>query len=86
MTFKLIQPPIKVSFDGDRGINLPWVQWTKQMYEITNTTVQSGTTANRPIKLFVGQMYFDISLGANGKPIWVRKDGLGWVDATGANA
>lgn len=82
---KLSQPPIRIPFDDESGVTGPWADWCKQVYEILKTVPQSGTTAKRPVKLFVGQAYFDTSLGANGKPIWVRKDGLGWVDATGAN-
>ncbi len=45
----------------------------------------SGTTANRPTKLlWPGRMYYDTTLAANGKPIWVNKGATGWVDATGA--
>lgn len=44
---------------------------------------QSGTTANRPkVGLYAGRFYFDTSLGANGKPIWVAKDNKTWIDAT----
>lgn len=47
----------------------------------------NGTTANRPVEnsqisLYIGQPYFDTTLG---KPIWVKsKNPTVWVDATGA--
>lgn len=49
---------------------------------------QSGTTTNRPVTsankpLYVGQPYFDTSLG---KPIWVKSlNPTVWSDATGAS-
>jgi len=46
----------------------------------------SGTTANRPVdigavRVPVGLMYFDTSLGSGGKPIWYN--GTVWKDASG---
>lgn len=42
---------------------------------------QNGTSTNRPtVKLAVGQMYFDTTLGT---PIWYN--GSGWVDSAGAS-
>ena len=46
----------------------------------------SGTTANRPVdvgavRVPVGFMYFDTSLGSGGKPIWYN--GTVWKDASG---
>lgn len=44
-----------------------------------------GATGSRPSSTAQrGQMYFDTSLGATGKPVWW--DGTQWVDATGAPA
>jgi hypothetical protein len=40
------------------------------------------TTANRPTLPLPGQLYFDTTLDADGKPIWYT--GTAWVDATGA--
>lgn len=40
----------------------------------------SGTTANRPTGVAVGQAYFDTTLG---KPVWFKATST-WVDATGA--
>lgn len=86
MTFKITQPPIRSPFDSDRGVSSPWVEWTNQIYTVVNALAQSGPTAQRPTKLYVGQTYFDTSLGANGKPIWVNKAGTGWVLADGTAA
>jgi hypothetical protein len=44
-----------------------------------SSTVQSGTTTNRPTQfLQVGQFYFDTTLGY---PIWYN--GTAWVNASG---
>lgn len=80
---KLNQPPIRVPFDDEMGVTGPWADWCKQVYEILKTVPQSGTTAKRPTKLFIGQMYFDTTIG---KPIWVNGAGTGWVKADGTAA
>ena len=79
---RFTQPPTRSPFE-DGLASQEWIDWTNQVYRIANTVIQSGTTAQRPANLFVGQAYFDTSLGTNGKPIWVDKNGTGWVDATG---
>jgi hypothetical protein len=62
----------------------PWAQWVSQAYMVTFASQHSGTTAQRPTKqLYPGRVYFDTSLGANGKPIWVNKAATGWVLADG---
>ena len=62
----------------------PWGNWFAQVRLICFAQQESGTTANRPTEnLYSGRRYFDTSLGANGKPIWVRDDGAGWVLADG---
>ena len=62
-----------------------YVSWQQSSGWITENS-QAGTTAQRPTeKLYIGRRYFDTSLGAKGKPIWVDKDGTGWVDASGAS-
>ena len=45
----------------------------------------SGTTAQRPAlkDLKSGGYYFDKSLGAAGRPIWVNSTATGWVDSAG---
>lgn len=42
--------------------------------------VAANSTANRPVGLDVGSMYFDVTLN---KPVWMGN--TGWVDATGAS-
>lgn len=83
MTFKLTQPPIRQKFDKEHGVNTEWVDWTNQVYTVIKSVTQSGTTANRPTKIYVGQMYFDTTLGL---PIWVNAAGTGWVKADGTAA
>lgn len=64
-----------------------WTSWFTQVFNICFAVSQSGTTANRPTtNLWPGRMYFDTSLGANGKPIWVNKASSGWVLADGTAA
>lgn len=79
---KLSNPPVKAPFIREEKNNGSWIQWLLEMTTITRTIVQSGTTAQRPTKLFTGQQYFDTTLD---QPIWVNAAGTGWVDATGAS-
>lgn len=83
MTFRFTQPPIRSPFDKNDIPTQEWIDWTNQIYRIVNTVVKSGTTAQRPSKLFVGQMYFDTTLG---RPIWVNAAGTGWVKSDGTAA
>lgn len=65
----------------------PWANWLLQAWQILSAQTESGPTANRPAKnLYVGRRYFDTTLGAHGKPIWVGKDGTTWVLADGTAA
>lgn len=80
-------PPVKTPFDTEIGPEAAWLEFMSDVYKAIQGLQSSGTTANRPIKnLFVGRFYFDTSLGARGKPIWIAKDGSSWIDATGALA
>ena len=83
--FKLAKPPVKIPFDNDsEGMpNRAWSEWILQAQIILEETSKSGTTANRPTKLYTGQFYFDTTLD---QPIWVDAAGTDWVDATGASA
>lgn len=64
-----------------------WQAFLSNVGYYLRPVTQSGTTANRPvdssqIQLYVGQFYFDTSLG---KPIWVKsRNPTVWCDATGA--
>lgn len=78
-----------VDVQDDQGnivrVESGWRNFFSQVFTICNALTMSGTTANRPTAmLWAGRMYFDTSLAANGKPIWVNKGGTGWIDATGA--
>ena len=61
-----------------------WAAFFMQVFRGTSF-YGSGTTANRPAlkDLKAGGYYFDTSLGANGRPIWVNRLGTGWVDSAG---
>lgn len=83
---RLNHPPIKSKFDDENAPSSPWADWAGQIHDITRTVIQSGTTAQRPAIKFIGQQYFDTSLGANGKPIFASKTGTTWVLADGTAA
>ena len=83
MTFKVKEPPIRQKFDKENGVNTEWADWTNQIYKVVNEVSRSGTTAQRPAKLFVGQMYFDTTLN---RPIWVNTAGTGRVKSDGTAA
>ena len=85
MALKIGKPPVKIPFDNDsEGVpNRGWTGWILNVQALLETLSQSGTTANRPTKIFTGQFYFDTTLD---QPIWVDTAGTGWVDATGASA
>lgn len=82
MTFKVVEPPVRQKFDKENGVHTEWVDWTLRIYTVANAVSQSGAT--RPAKIYVGQMFFDTSLGTKGKPIWVGSDGT-WIDSSGAS-
>ncbi len=64
-----------------------WSSWFTQAFQILFAVQQSGTTAQRPTSgLWIGRTYFDTDLGANGKPIWIGKDGATWILADGTAA
>lgn len=61
-----------------------WAGWFSVAQNILQATSTSGPTAGRPIKnLYVGQFYFDTTLGY---PVWCKTTGASpvWVNATGA--
>lgn len=65
----------------------PWGNWFSQAFVLLQDMQNAGTTAQRPTKsLYVGKPYFDTSLGAQGKPIWLGKDLATWVLADGTAA
>lgn len=82
-------PPINgalVNVQTGKSTN-PFSQWLTQAQAILFDQQNSGPTAQRPSTgLYPGKQYFDISLGANGKPIFVNKTSTGWVLADGTAA
>lgn len=60
-----------------------WQQYLSRLDESMQSVRGTGPTARRPLRPFVGQQYFDASLG---KPVWaksVSSAGALWVDANG---
>ena len=88
---KFGDPPIQQPMYDPRDVSRTvlvreWASWFKIAFLILFADQQSGTTAQRPTtNLFPGRPYFDTSLGAHGKKIWVDKSGSAWVDGTGAS-
>lgn len=95
MTVGINSPPtdsqLPVSVDPN-GIGMaswpqPWRMWMSAAWRILLSESQSGPTAERPTTLlWPGRRYFDTSLGAKGKPIFVNKTSDGWVLADGTVA
>jgi hypothetical protein len=81
-------PPSRSSIqDKDGTVDPSWIEFFSSVFTDLVCLQSSGTTAKRPTKnLFPGRFYFDTSLGANGKPIWVNKASTGWVLADGTAA
>lgn len=83
-------PPLasQLPVDGDYAAwPQPWANWFLQVFQILSAQTESGPTANRPTKnLYIGRRFFDTTLGAHGKPIWIAKDGITWVLADGTAA
>ncbi len=80
--------PVDV-IEGNRPIAVfqGWRNFFVSVYNICNALTMSGTTAQRPTTLlWAGRMYFDISLGSAGKPVWRNKANTGWVLADGTAA
>lgn len=85
---KVNAPPINAPFNRDDGSVEPaWADWCTQIYRSAQMDYGSGTTAQRPTKdLRAGGRYFDTSLAANGRPIWINKGATGWVHDDGTAA
>ena len=71
------------------GVTDGWRNFFAAVLSVCSAVSERGTTAQRPTSnVWVGRMYFDTSLGANGgKPIWAVSIAAGvvtWVDASGA--
>ncbi len=63
----------------------PWAGWFSVVQQILQACSLSGTTTQRPPKvLYIGQQYFDTTLGI---AIWSKAAPTpSWVDATGTPA
>lgn len=71
-----------LSAEGVLSVNDGWRNFFQSVFTICSALTQSGTTANRPVKLlWTGRMYFDTTLGL---PIWYKT--AGWVKADGTAA
>jgi hypothetical protein len=65
----LPQPPLNNRGD-DYHFTPQWAGWFSTVQGILQAVSSSGTTANRPTKnLYIGQMYYDTTLGL---PVWVN--------------
>ena len=81
-------PPIGEPLaEKDGKARTSWSLWFGQVKR-GSAFLGSFTTANRPpLKdLTPGTYGLDISLGANGKPVFVNKGATGWVLADGTAA
>lgn len=80
-------PDTHSSVQEERGTLRPaWASFFRALQQIGFNISRSGATASRPTSAlagrFVGQNYFDTTLG---KPIWLKSVNPDvWVDATGA--
>ncbi len=80
--------PFAEIVDGYR-LTSQWAQYMSRVARVVEANEMNGATTARPTRdVYVGQSYFDSTLG---KPIWAKtvvaaSGGLTitWVDATGA--
>jgi len=81
------KPPSGAVDQGAEMQNPGWASFFSAVFNLLSGLTSSGTTAQRPTTfLFIGRTYFDTSLGAHGKPIWIAKDGVTWILADGTVA
>jgi hypothetical protein len=79
-------PVDRLDDDGSMlAVNPSWRNWFGAVFLICNAMVQSGTTAQRPVKLlWVGRFFMDVTIG---KPIWIASlTPTVWVTADGIPA
>lgn len=76
----LPRPPL----EGPGGLfTTAWAAWLNVVQNVVRATSSSGPTTSRPTtNLYVGQFFFDTTLGI---PVWVKTPGSSpvWVNATG---
>lgn len=71
----------------DGTLNSLLIEFLSDVYMFVAAGQSSGPTAKRPVEnLYPGRYYFDTSLGALGKPIWIGSNGTTWVTADGVPA
>lgn len=78
----LPQPPFTPAVDAYR-LTAPWGGWFSSVQRILTATSSSGPTSARPTQnLYVGQFWFDTTLGF---PVWLKTPGSSpvWVNASG---
>jgi hypothetical protein len=81
----LPQPPFAAR-DEIYRFNPQWAGWFSIAQNILQAVSSSGTTATRPTKgLYIGQMYYDTTLGL---PVWVHaiSPAIIWHNAAGGVA
>jgi hypothetical protein len=79
-------PVDRLDDDGSvLAVNESWRNWFGAVFMICNAMVQSGTTAQRPVKLlWIGRPFFDQDLG---RPVWIQSlTPTVWVTADGVPA
>jgi hypothetical protein len=68
----------------DGTLDPMWIELLSDVVIFIQGMQTSGPTSKRPTKnLYPGRYYFDTSLGALGKPIWIGSNGTSWIDADG---
>jgi len=78
----MMQPPLNSPIGSNE-----WIAWFDQVTIAINSIQKSGTTADRPTKnLYIGQRYFDTTLG---RPIYLQSYAFGvatWAFSNGLPA
>lgn len=77
-------PQTAVIADGKGNLSPTYQQWFQSIQKWLAPVGQSDVTANRPTKnLYVGQIFFDVTLGY---PVWVKEVGppTVWVNGAGS--
>jgi predicted small integral membrane protein len=78
-----LQTPLVIPSTGQ--LPKEWMSWFQQVSNAINGLYQYGTTAQRPTSnVYVGQMYFDTTLGY---PVFVKTlaSPIVWVNGAGTH-
>lgn len=71
--------------DEERMMLISWRQWAELVTKSANSVRANGPTSNRPtIGVWVGQDYFDTTLGKKVTARQVTSDSVKWVDGSGS--